>query len=450
MLRSGSIRSAGPAAQRVGLLVVVSLALALSGCGTKLMKTPSAVTAGGIDPFGQVPPERQTIDAPVLVASPRAVSGREEPTRFYSNDRNREVRLGVATVEIGPGMTWDELYEQSIAARRSSQPAVRLATYEEFGPLWTTSWPPDVRFDRDWDAPGVDRAPADRFVEVVESMLADSRRRQITIYVHGFNTKFAGNLAIAGEFWHYMARDEVLISFDWPSKGNLFSYEEDKANADFAIRQFRTFIEFLAEHTSADQINIIGHSAGSVVVAEALRQLALKVYDLDEEAAWKRTRLGHVILAAPDMDLDAALSIGVDGVHRIVKGVGVYASRKDKALGFSGNIFGDVRLGKSIGKLPPDIRDALIANQSNWIDATNAQKRSSSFIGHSYYHQNPWVSSDVMIYLRFGATPEERGLVRDEETGFLVFPDDYEERLPEVVRTIIEKYEPGARTLPAD
>jgi hypothetical protein len=52
-----------------------------------------------------------------------------------------------------------------------------------------------------------------------------------------------------------------------------------------------------------------------------------------------------------------------------------------------------------------------------------------------------WVSSDILVYLRTGATAEERGLVRDFETGFLVFPDDYLEKLPDTVQQLVEKYE---------
>jgi hypothetical protein len=166
-------------------------------------------------------------------------------------------------------------------------------------------------------------------------------------------------------------------------------------------------------------------------------------YDLDNEEARRRTKIGRVILAAPDMDLDTALSAGVDGAGRIAQGFIIYASRKDKALGFSGNIFGNVRLGRSIGKLSDDERDALIKNDTQWIDVTNAQERKSTWLGHSYFHDNPWVSSDLMIFLRFGATAEERGLVRDMETGFLTFPDDYEEQLPEIVHQLLLKYDPA-------
>lgn len=414
--------------------------LVVCGCRTHLMRTPSVVSAGHVDPFSHVVPEFQNTRAPVFVASARTTSGKTSPAHFYSTDRSREVRVGLATLEIGPGMTWAELVRESLAGERKHDPVIELSEYEEYGPLWRTVWPPDYRFDPDWNFSGIDRGPGDRFVDAIESQLAISRLKQITVYVHGFNTKFDRNLMLASEFWHYMARDEVFVSFDWASKGSLFSYEVDKSNARFAIRQFRVLLEFLAAFTSAERINIIAHSAGNPIAVESLRQLSLKYNDLDSAEARRSTRIGRVILAAPDMDLETALSAGIDGAGRVTHGIVVYASRRDKALGFSGGIFGDVRLGNSIGKLSEDERAALIAHDVQWIDVTNAQEHGGSFLGHSYFHDSPWVSSDLMLYLRTGSTAEERGLYRDLDTGYLAFPDDYEQRLPAVVERLRARY----------
>jgi alpha-beta hydrolase superfamily lysophospholipase len=421
-----------------GLAAVILVA---TGCGMVLMKTPAAVSSGKLDPFARVIPGRQNSEAPVFVAAARTVSGQSEPTRFYTNERSRALRLGLAKVQIGPGMTWTDLVRESRAAKRQDNPPLAVSAYEEFGPLWSTVWPPDLRFHRDWDPPDADREPARRFVAGIEAMLRDSRQRQITIYVHGFNTQFGDNLMLAGEFWHYMARDDVMISFDWASRGSLFSYQVDKANADFAVRQLRRLLEFLAASTTASRIDIIGHSAGCVVVAEALHQLSLMAYDVDAQEAQRRTRIGRVVLAAPDMDLGTALSARVDGAQRVTQDLAVYASRNDRALSFSGNIFGDVRLGSSIGKLKEDERAAMISTGAQMIDVSPAQRWTSSFLGHSYYHQNLWVSSDVMLFLEVGATPEERGLVRDLETGFLTFPDGYLQQLPDIVDRLSKKYD---------
>jgi esterase/lipase superfamily enzyme len=429
-------------------VVLSAVILVTAGCGGMvLMKTPAAVSTGKLDPFAPVIPERQNSDAPVFVASARTVSGKSEPTLFYTNDRSRALRLGLAKVQIGPGMTWAQLVRESRAAKREANPPLAVTAYEEFGVLWSTLWPPDLRFHREWSPPDADREPAKRFAAAVEAMLRESRRRRITIYVHGFNTQFGQNLMLAGEFWHYMARDDVMISFDWASRGSLFSYQVDKANADFAVRQFRRLLEFLAASTSAAAIDIIAHSAGCAVVAEALHQLSLMAYDVDGEEVRRRSRIGRVVLAAPDMDLGQAMSAKVDGALRVTQGLAVYASRGDRALGLSGSIFGDIRLGSSIGKLRDDERLAMISTGTQIIDVTPAQRWASSFLGHSYYHQNLWVSSDVMLFLELGAAAEERGLVRDLKTGFLTFPDSYLQHLPEIVDRLSKKYEFGRPAL---
>ncbi len=417
----------------LGLIAVLGLA----GCGGGLMPTPTLITDGGLNPFYNVAEDRKGSSLPVFVACPREYSERREGIKAYTNKRSRDVRLGKATVEIVPEVTWDELVADSTTDKRSRKLKPEVAEFEDYGTLWATAWPPAVRFDPEWKGEGLDRAPADRFLEEIQERLDSSRRRQILIYVHGFNTKLKGNLEIAAGFLHFMGRDPVVINFDWPSKGSLFSYQEDKATAETAERQFRELLRFLAENTTVERINILAHSAGNPVVIESLRHLSLMTRGMDPEEARAWTKIGRVVLAAPDMDLDAALGAAVDGALRITQGVALYASKRDKALGFSSGIFGDVRLGASIGRLSDYERQAVIANDAQWIDATRAQKRKSkTFTGHSYYHANPWVSSDIMVFLAIGATPEERGLVRNMETGFLEFPEDYEERLPEIAKRL--------------
>lgn len=422
-------------------LALVAALVVLGGCSESvLMRTPSIVSDGELDPFVRVPESRRSPSAPVFVASTRTVTGDDRPPLFYSKSRSDRVRIGLADVHIGAEMTWEELAAESRAADRHEEPKVVLASYEEFGELWTTAPPPGFEFKPHWDGEGMDKAAAERFADEIDAMLEGSHRQQITIFVHGFNTEFAKNVQLTAEFWHYMGRDGAALCFEWPSEGSMFSYQKDKANADLAIRHFRELLVFLAERTSVNQINIIGHSAGTPIVVEALRHLSLIQYDVPNEEARRRSKIGRVVLAAPDMDLDVAVSAGMDGAGRVTQGLLIYASTRDKALHFAADIFGDVRVGRSIGKLTDDEMKAIIDHDAQWVDVTNAQKRHSSFLGHSYFHLNPWVSTDAMIFLAVGARAEERGLVRNPETAFLEFPDDYEERMPAMVEALREKY----------
>lgn len=414
----------------------------LCGCSKDtLMATPAIVATGVTDPYEFTPEEFRTTTTPVFVAAPRTLAARPKgPGDVYTTERSPQVRLGRATVEVGVGMTWDELAAESVAVKRATNPEVVLKAYEDYGTLWNSHPTPAFSFYRDHDFSEVDRTASERWIREINERLDASRRKQIYIYVHGFNTKFDKNTRLCAEFLHYMARDGVMISFDWPSRGSVFSYQDDKANAEVAIRQFRNLLEVLADESNASRINIIAHSAGTRIVVEALRDTSLRYFDLPATEAQSRTKLGRVVLAAPDMDFWVAISAGMDGVRRITEGIIVYASRRDRALGLSGRIFGEVRLGNIIGRLPPLVVQEMIRNESGWVDVSAAKERYPSFLGHSYYHQNPMVSSDIMLYLFVGATPEERGLVRDLETGFLTFPDDYEERLPEIVQHIVETY----------
>lgn len=415
--------------------------IGLSGCARQvLMETPTIVSLGGINPFLKVPTDRQSAAVPVFVASGRTVSGRKEPGKFYTNDRSRVVRLGVATVEIGPGLEWSQVVEASSVVDRKLQPHIRLADYDEYGVLYTTVPHNLAKVDPEVAAQADNLKPADQFVEVIDRMLAESRRAQITIYVHGFNTKFESNLGIAAEFWHYMGRDGVMMSFDWPSRASLFDYQVDKANAAYATRQFRELLTFLAAKTQTDCINIIAHSAGSPIVIESLRDLSIMNKELDNEALRERTRIGRVVLAAPDMDLLVAINAGLDGAGRVPEALAIYASTRDKALGFSGKIFDADRLGASVRLLTDEERLVLRHSATQAIDVTNAERRSGSLLGHSYYHQNPWVSSDVALFAAVGATPEERGLVRDDKTAFWSFPDDYQSRIKELAKQLLAKY----------
>ena len=58
---------------------------------------------------------------------------------------------------------------------------------------------------------------------------------------------------------------------------------------------------------------------------------------------------------------------------------------------------------------------------------------------HSFWYDHPWVSSDVILKLRFHASPPARGLSHNSneiELAFWTFPADYAERLPAVVRAL--------------
>ena len=53
--------------------------------------------------------------------------------------------------------------------------------------------------------------------------------------------------------------------------------------------------------------------------------------------------------------------------------------------------------------------------------------------GHGYFRSSPWASSDVLMTLAYGLSPEQRGLVEQDELPVYTFPPDYIERLWEAI-----------------
>jgi len=114
----------------------------------------------------------------------------------------------------------------------------------------------------------------------------------------------------------------------------------------------------------------------------------------------------------------------------LTKGVAVYASPKDRALGVSEKLAGNSRLGRSVGKIEPFERKLLLSvPKIELVDASVAEKEFGSGLGHSYFFRDPWVSSDIGSFI-LGRTPVARGLVKKQaDQVFWEFPTDYPEQL---------------------
>lgn len=220
-----------------------------------------------------------------------------------------------------------------------------------------------------------------------------------------------------------------MISFEWPSESKLLGYIQDKGNANFSTRQFRSMLLNLARECAADSITIVAHSAGSPIVVNALREIRLLDDDLTRQQLEDKYKIDRVVLAAPDMDLMAFLNAIRDGFHEVVNRVAVYASPKDRALRASEKITGTQRLGRAVNNLEPWEKEILMhAEGLEMIDASVAEKNYRSLTRHSYFHRDPWVSSDIGAFI-LRTDPAARNLVKQPPDVFWNFPKDYPEGL---------------------
>src|SRR5690606_3566442 len=123
-------------------------------------------------------------------------------------------------------------------------------------------------------------------------------RRDVLIYVHGFNQSFeqatldAARLADGVKF-----RGETIV-FTWPSRSALLDYIHDRDSAMWSRDALESMLVELIGHPAVNNIHLVAHSMGTMLSVEALRQIHAR---MGETAALK---IGAIVLAAPDIDID--------------------------------------------------------------------------------------------------------------------------------------------------
>lgn len=393
--------------------------------GTTVMApTPVGVVEGVSQPVDRLRDENLSSDVPVFIVSGRALGEKmQRGVDPFANERSetRDPRLAVAEVSVGEGLTSDEIYEETTTEVKKKKTRFRLRE---------VSLAPALENIDPWQLRGDGRRHATHpWIREIRAQLDRGKTRQIVIFVHGYNTHLITNTEQAADLYHYLGRDGAVINFEWPSVGSLTGYVKDKGNARQSTRLFRNMISNLAEATDASRIMILAHSAGNPIVVNAMSELRLIENQLSREQLYQKYKLDRVVLAAPDMDLMEFFNAVFDRFYECARGVAVYSSPDDKALKLSSILYGDTRLGRSIGELQPWELEVLDrADGIEMIDVTVPESMFGGGLGHSYFHRDPWVSSDIGLFLS-ETSPERRALVKQEDSVFWGFPKDYREKL---------------------
>lgn len=415
------------------LAALAAVTTPLTGCtGQTLAGAPNLYSnpAGMKEPFASVPVPLQTTDATIIYATDRTtelVDGKE----VYGIGRSPELEFGTCIVRMGSEeTTWTDLVAASTKAELAGTIPLLLNA-----PVETGRFPRlDVAFESDgsWVESPACRQRRAEAVEQVQAMLrqqlAETPVKELFIFVHGYNNTFADGAFRAAQIWHFAGRGGVPVLYSWPagSPGLLKGYTRDRESSEYTVPHFKEFLLAAAKCPEVSKINIIGHSRGTDVVANALREIHMEC-----RGGGKDTRtflkLGNVVLAAPDIDLDVFLQrFKSDRVGFIAERFTIYVSPNDSAIGLSAWLFGSVRRLGQAGMSDLSPQDAA-ATKVHPITSVIDVRASTIGMGHDYFLSNPATLSDLILVLREHRAPgaaNGRPLV-DDPKGFWELFDGY-------------------------
>lgn len=240
---------------RTHFILITGLSL-LAGCATS------------------VPPDApMQVLVPVLYATDRNVDEAGDPASLYGGLRG-PVSLGIATV--------------ALSTRKEGESP--FADWSRWKPYT------GVAENRN-ELLGVAPLDAPSFEKLLDAKAAETPRRSVLLYVHGFRRDFdvvATNMAILA---YETNLDSVPMIFSWPSSGSVFGYAGDVTNLQWSTAHLRDVVKRLLALDSIETVHLAAHSLGSQGLLEAIVDLSR-----DDEA--RLDKLGEIVFASPDVDSD--------------------------------------------------------------------------------------------------------------------------------------------------
>jgi esterase/lipase superfamily enzyme len=419
----GSLRTA---------MLAAALAIVLAGCATHpMMLTPVLYTGTNPRPlFADLPIDERRSSLELLYVTDRAAAEDGDGLR-YTAERSRSMAFGSALIEFGADVGWDALVRESTTAERATPLELELASTTEIGRF------PAIPYEVAVGPDGIRRLPAtveayekakQRLQAEIARRLAVAPRKEVVLFVHGYHASFESAALTMGDLCHFLGRDFVCGIFSWPAGGQRgadFGYEVDRESSEYAVEDLVKTIRIIAGTPGLQRIHLLAHSRGSDTLATALAELSAEAYMLGSSPT-AEFRIGNVILIAPDIDGDVALTKifkvfsdpdlpfgGRRDPGPVIPpspgfNVTLYVSPDDKALAASSKLFGSIaRLGRIDATMLTSSQIEEIA-RLRVVDIIEVSG-TSDFFGHSYFTSSPRASADMIALLRYGLRPNEPG-----------------------------------------
>lgn len=432
--------------RRIWPVVLLGMVLVLTtGCGvmtaaTVLAPAPNLYTfeTGDTYPAEAVPEGLRGTEAEILYVTDRnPITDKEGQLVGYGTKRSDSMAFGASHVDYGELQSWEDLVARTQDTDTSALtrltpvalseivrfPATPLA-FERVGPRLKTLPKVEAAY----------RKKAAVLKKDVSSKLRQYELSRVLVYVHGVNNEFDDSVATLANLWHYSGRQSLPIAYSWPA-GNegILKYFRDVGAGEFSVFHVKEFLRLLASVPELDRIDIVAHSRGSAVMADALRELMIEARGAGK-APRDVLKTGILVMAAPDLDIGVARQrLIAERFGEAFEQINIYANPDDGALRLSRIIGKATRLGSLTEDnfRMDEIASLTRAGNVNFIIVEQEGGR----LGHSYFRQNPAVISDIVLALRSRQLPgtDFRPLEHGDGNIWFLRPNYPAARLPEVL-----------------
>jgi esterase/lipase superfamily enzyme len=421
----------------LALIVVaggVTVAISFHHPPMRLMPPPAVFLddRAGVVMEGATDPEMK-----LFYATNREARGTPE-NRDYARVPGAPLHAGELTIRIGDdATTLDRIFEWSTRAGDDPRPYLHLQSVTEQATI-----APDAPLS----------AEAEAWFAALDAAIAASTDKDVIIYVHGANTTLERAAGQAAQLQHFTGRDAVVLLFAWPTAENFLLYTRDMRTAAASAPQFARLVELLGEHTSAKKIDVFTYSAGGTVGSDGLA-----IVGRDAASSGTDPRIGEVYHAAPDADFRTFVDDMKDYAGRAARTT-VAANMNDSALRLSALVNRGSRAGRpDMEELSPEATEFLLrATDEYGLELLRVRPENMyglSNFSHTFWYDDPWVSSDVLFTLLYHLTPDERGLEEGESaigSHYWTFTPDYPARLSSIIDHLRQSGEiaPGDPLMP--
>ncbi|MGI3169789.1 alpha/beta hydrolase [Pseudooceanicola sp. C21-150M6] len=180
-------------------------------------------------------------------------------------------------------------------------------------------------------------------------------QREVVIFVHGYNTSFGWSVVRLAQLSEDFQLPGVSIAYSWPSAAHPLGYTHDRDSALFSRDGLESLLRDVFA-SNAENVLLVGHSMGGLLVMETVRQM-----DLVDPGLLQR-ELDGLVLISPDIDINL-FRAQARRITALPQPFAILVSQRDPALRLSSRVNGrSERLGivsnlEELGDIPVTVVD---------------------------------------------------------------------------------------------